>query len=119
MAMTCCAGIRKLGPEKLSCCSFSDSIAEALFDLMDATNSLVTLDKLHSLAAEAGFEEDFLSYFGSRILPHKNVEDVEFWICLVHRKLCAAFRRESVASNTRILTNEVTLTFLVFFSFFQ
>lgn len=86
---------------------------------MDATNSLVTLDKLHSLAAEAGFEEDFLSYFGSRILPHKNVEDVEFWICLVHRKLCAAFRRESVASNTRILTNEVTLTFLVFFSFFQ
>ncbi|KAG6418298.1 hypothetical protein SASPL_120501 [Salvia splendens] len=107
MAMTCCAGIRKLGSEKLSCCIFSDSIAEALFQLMDATHSLVTLDKLHSLATEAGFEEDFLSYFGSRFLPHKNVEDVEFWICLVHRKLCAAFHRESVASKTRILTNEV------------
>ncbi|KAL1559089.1 hypothetical protein AAHA92_09472 [Salvia divinorum] len=67
MAMTCCAGIRKLGSERISCCLFSDSIAEALFQLMDATNSLVTLDKLHSLATEAGFEEDFLSYFGKSV----------------------------------------------------
>ncbi|KAG6415780.1 hypothetical protein SASPL_123198 [Salvia splendens] len=107
MAITCCAGIRKLGSERLSCCVFSDSIAEALFELMDAANSLITLDKLHSLATEAVFEEDFLSYFGSRILPHKNVDDVEFWICLVQRQLCAAFHREIVASNMRILSNEV------------
>ncbi|XP_057790637.1 uncharacterized protein LOC131007750 isoform X2 [Salvia miltiorrhiza] len=107
MAMTCCACIQKLGSERISCCLFSDSIGDALFDLMDATNNLVPLDKLHFLATEAGFEEDFLSYFGSKILPHKNVEDVEFWIRLVQRKLCAAFHRESVASNTRILSNEV------------
>lgn len=105
MAMTCCAAIRKLGSERISCPLFSNSIEDALFELMDATNSLVSLCKLHHLATEAGFEEEFLSYFGSKILPHKNIEDVEFWICLVQRKLSTAFHRESVTSNTNKVSN--------------
>ncbi|KAH6781388.1 hypothetical protein C2S51_006681 [Perilla frutescens var. frutescens] len=107
MAMTCCSAIGKLGSERISCFMFSDSIEGALFELMDATSSLVSLDKLHSLATEAGFEEDFLSYFGSKIVPNKNVEDVEFWICLVQRKLSTAFHRESVTNNTRIPSSKI------------
>lgn len=111
MAMTCCAAIRKLGSERISCPLFSNSIEDALLELMDATNSQVTLCKLHHLATEAGFEEEFLSYFGSKILPHKNVEDVEFWICLVQRKLSTAFHRESVAHNTSVLSTKVSASF--------
>lgn len=111
MAMTCCAAIRRLGPERISCRVFSDSIEDALLELMDAANSLVCLDKLHHLASEAGFEEDFLSYFGSKILQNKSADDIEFWICLVQRKLSTAFHRESVTNNALVLSNKVSPLF--------
>uniref|UniRef100_A0A166ELT7 Uncharacterized protein n=1 Tax=Daucus carota subsp. sativus TaxID=79200 RepID=A0A166ELT7_DAUCS len=55
--------------------------------------------QLHHLAREAGFEEDFLLHFGSKILPSKNTENMEFWIGLVRAKLSEAFHRESVISG--------------------
>lgn len=114
MAMTCCAAIRKLGSEIISCRVFSDSIEAALLELLDSANSFVCLDKLHQLASEAGIEVDFLSYFGSKILPNKSVDDVKFWICLVQRKLSTAFHRESVTNNALILSNKVSPLFSKF-----
>ncbi|KAK4395220.1 hypothetical protein Sango_1676300 [Sesamum angolense] len=96
MAITCCAAVGKLGSGRISCSFFSDSIEDAMIELMNMAHDQVTVDKLHHLATEAGFEEDFLSHFGSKVLPSKTIEDIEFWIGLVQEKLSAAFQRESV-----------------------
>ncbi|KAI3463316.1 hypothetical protein Pfo_019979 [Paulownia fortunei] len=98
---------RFLGSGRISCSLFSNSIEEALIELMTTTHGLVSFDKLHHLANEAGFEEYFLSHIGSKILPNKNVEDVEFWIGLVQRKLSTAFHRESVTKGRSIPSNKV------------
>ncbi|GFZ04186.1 hypothetical protein Acr_16g0008100 [Actinidia rufa] len=50
-----------------------------------AVKKLGAVHKLHSLATEAGFEEDFLLHFGTKILPGKNIEEVEFWIGYLKR----------------------------------
>ncbi|PSS07411.1 LETM1 and EF-hand domain-containing protein [Actinidia chinensis var. chinensis] len=53
------------------------AIEDVLIELMDLSHSLVSVHKLHSLATEAGFEEDFLLHFGTMILPGKNIEEVQ------------------------------------------
>ncbi|KAL1551515.1 hypothetical protein AAHA92_19350 [Salvia divinorum] len=120
MAITCCATVGKLGSGRISCSSLSSSINQTLIELMTMASDLVSLEKLHSLATEAGFEEDFLSHFGSRVLPSKKSEDIEFWIGLVHRKLSAALERESVIEGRHDLSNKVeekTLATLALFSY--
>ncbi|CAI9766105.1 unnamed protein product [Fraxinus pennsylvanica] len=102
MGISCCAAVRKLGSARISYPLFSNSIEEALIELMTMSHSLVSLEKLHQLATEAGFEDNFLSHFGSKILPSKNVEDMEFWIGLIQRKLSTALHRESVTSGRPI-----------------
>lgn len=98
MAITCCAALEKLDCGRISCSSFSNSIDKAIIELMTIAHDLVSVDKLHQLATGAGFEERFLSHFGSKVLPSKNIEDIEFWIGLVQRKLSVAFQRESVTN---------------------
>ncbi|KAK6125014.1 hypothetical protein DH2020_041288 [Rehmannia glutinosa] len=107
MAITLCAALGKLGSGRISCSLFSNSIEEALIELMIMAHDLVSVDKLHHLANEAGFEEQFLSHFGSKVLPSTNVEDIEFWIGLVQRKLSVAFERESVIKGRHDLSNKV------------
>lgn len=67
-----------------------------LVELMELSHSLVSVDKLHHLATEAGFEQEFLSHFGKKALPS---EEIEFWIGIVQKKLSLAFHRESVISG--------------------
>lgn len=107
MAITCCAAVGKLGSGRISCSLFSKSTDQALIELMTMARDLVSLDKLHRLATEAGFEKDFLSHFGSKVLPSKNSEDIEFWIGLVHRKLSVALERESVIKGRHNLSDKV------------
>lgn len=107
MAITCCAAFGKLGSARISCSSLSNSIDQTLIELMTMASDLVSLEKLHSLATEAGFEEDFLSHFGSRVLPSKNSDDIEFWVGLVHRKLSVALERESVTKGRHDLSDKV------------
>ncbi|KAL0341994.1 UNVERIFIED_CONTAM: hypothetical protein Scaly_1862000 [Sesamum calycinum] len=107
MAITCCAAVGKLGSGRISCSFFSDSIEDAMIELMNMAHDQVTVDKLHHLATEAGFEEDFLSHFGSKVLPSKTIEDIEFWIGLVQEKLSAAFQRESVIKARDDLSDKV------------
>ncbi|KAH6758827.1 hypothetical protein C2S51_019062 [Perilla frutescens var. frutescens] len=118
MAITCCAAVGKLGSGRISCSSLSNSIDQTLIELMTMASDLVPLDKLHSLATEAGFEEDFLSHFGSKVLPSKNSEDIEFWIGLVHRKLSVALERESVIKGRHNLSEKVQVHTLATLSLF-
>lgn len=104
--------MRKLGSGRLSCPSLSVSIEDILVKLMNLSHSLVSIDKLHRLASEAGFEEDFLLHFGSKILPSKNTENIEFWIGLVRAKLSVAFHRESVISGKQALCDKVSSQFI-------
>lgn len=107
LAISCCSAAKKVGTGRLSSPSFAVSVEDVLAELMDLSHSLVSADKLHQLATEAGFEEDFLVHFGKKVLPGKDIEEVEFWIGLVHRKLATAFYRESVISEKKTFCNKV------------
>ncbi|KVH92954.1 hypothetical protein Ccrd_004986 [Cynara cardunculus var. scolymus] len=119
-AGSCCAAVRKLGSSRIACALFTESIDNVLVELMDLSCSLVTADKLHHLAMEAGFEDDFLFHFGKKVLPNKNIEDVEFWIGLVQKKLLLAFHREGVITGKLTFNDkigETTLATLGIFAF--
>ncbi|XP_043818026.1 uncharacterized protein LOC110626628 isoform X2 [Manihot esculenta] len=99
-AISCCAAVGKLGSGRTSCPMFTLSIEDVLVDLMDLSHSLVEVEKLHQLATEAGFELNFLSHFGAKILPCNKIEELEFWIGLAQRKLSVAFCKEMVVRGT-------------------
>nr|XP_016466803.1 PREDICTED: uncharacterized protein LOC107789494 isoform X1 [Nicotiana tabacum] len=107
LAISCCTAVRKLGSGRVSCPLFSASIEDALVELMNLSHRLVSVDKLHYLATEAGFEEDFLFHFGRKVLPSNSIEDVEFWIGLVQRKLSNAFHRENVITDKHTFHEKV------------
>lgn len=111
LAISCCTAVRKLGSGRLGCPKFNTSIDDSLVKLKDLSRDLVSVDKLHHLSIEAGFEDDFLSHFGKKVLPSQNIEDVEFWIGLVQEKLSLAFHRESVITSNRTLIDKVTPIF--------
>lgn len=110
--------MRKLGSGRIACALFTESIDDILVELMDLSCSLVTADKLHQLALEAGFEDEFLLHFGKKVLPNKNIEDVEFWIGLVQKKLMFAFHREGVITGELTFSDNVSITTSSLFSSF-
>lgn len=75
---------------------------------MDLSHCLVSVDKLHNLATEAGFEVDFLTHFGAKVLPNKNSEELEFWIGLAKNKLSVAFQEEPTISSITMFQDEVS-----------
>ena len=109
LAISCCTAVRKLGSGRVSCPLCSTSVEDALVELMNLSHRLVSIDKLHYLATEAGFEEDFLFHFGRKVLPSNNIEDVEFWIGLVQRKLSNAFHRENVIADKHNFHDKVSI----------
>ncbi|RVX11646.1 hypothetical protein CK203_015764 [Vitis vinifera] len=106
-AISCCVAVGKLGSGHISCPLFIPSIEDALIELMNWSHSLVSVDKLHQLATEAGFEQEFLYNFGTKILSNQKSEDVEFWIGLAQKKLAKAIRRESVFSGLQTFQDKV------------
>ncbi|XP_016648898.1 PREDICTED: uncharacterized protein LOC107880888 [Prunus mume] len=96
VAIGCCAAVAKLGYGRVKCPFFVFSIEDVMVELMDLSHSLVSVERLHNLASEAGFEMDFLSHFGRKVLLSNKSEEVEFWIGLAHEKLSTAFHKESV-----------------------
>ncbi|EXB74552.1 hypothetical protein L484_026249 [Morus notabilis] len=74
---------------------------------MEYAGSLVSVEKLHQLVTEAGFELDFLSHFGTKILPNKKSEDLEFWIGLAQKKLSIAFHKETTNSGGQTFPDKV------------
>nr|GLL23481.1 uncharacterized protein LOC109187841 isoform X1 [Ipomoea trifida] len=107
VAITCCAALQKLCSERISCPLFLLKIEDTVLELMNLSDSLVSIDKFHHLATEAGFEEEFLSHFGRKILPSTSIEDVEFWIGLVQKKLINAFHRENAIADKHAFRDKV------------
>ncbi|OVA08574.1 LETM1-like [Macleaya cordata] len=105
LAISCCIAIKNLGAGRISCPMFTLSIPQIVGGLMDLSHKLVALDKLHSLASEAGLEQEFLAHFGAKVVLNNTSQEVVFWIALVQKKLVLAFHRESVLSDMQAFHN--------------
>ncbi|QHN75897.1 uncharacterized protein [Arachis hypogaea] len=101
VAITCCTAVVKLGCGRIRCPIPVLCFEDVLVKLMDFSLNLASVDKLHQLATEAGFELNFLLHFGKKILPSEKTEELEFWIGLAHKKLQKAFSEESIMSNKK------------------
>nr|XP_004302877.2 PREDICTED: uncharacterized protein LOC101310236 isoform X2 [Fragaria vesca subsp. vesca] len=107
VAISCCAAVAKLGPGRVKCPFFAFSVEDVMVELMDLSHSLVSVEILHHLAIEAGFESDFLSHFGRNVLLSNKGEEVEFWIGLAYEKLSSAFHKESTISGKQKFHDKV------------
>ncbi|XP_050382337.1 uncharacterized protein LOC126799222 isoform X2 [Argentina anserina] len=107
VAISCCAAVAKLGPERVNCSLFAFSVKDVMVELMDLSHSLVSVERLHPLAIEAGFELDFLSHFGRKVLLSSKGEEVEFWIGLAYGKLSSAFHNECTIPGKQKLLDKV------------
>ncbi|XP_044485257.1 uncharacterized protein LOC123210833 isoform X2 [Mangifera indica] len=107
LAISCCAAVGKLGPERISYPTFRISIEDVSVELMNISCSFVSVDRLHHLATEAGIEPDLLSHFGKKVFLDKNTEELEFWIGVAHKKLSVAFYREGLLCGTKNLHEKV------------
>ncbi|XP_038716791.1 uncharacterized protein LOC120010155 isoform X2 [Tripterygium wilfordii] len=101
VAISCCAAVGKLGPGRISSPLFTLSVEDILVELMNVSYKLVSVEKLYQLASEAGFELDFLSHFGAKVLTGEKGEELEFWIGLAQKKLTAAFHNDGVILHTQ------------------
>ncbi|KAK7255432.1 hypothetical protein RIF29_28841 [Crotalaria pallida] len=99
VAITCCSAVVKLGTRRICCPILLLSLENVLVKLMDYSLNLASVDKLHQLAIDAGFELNYLSHFGRNLLPSEKTEDLEFWIGLAHKKLLKAFGEKSIVLN--------------------
>ncbi|CAN0858699.1 hypothetical protein LINGRAHAP2_LOCUS7411 [Linum grandiflorum] len=94
LAISGCSAVGKVGSGKISSPMLACSTENVLVELMDSSHNIVEVEKLHQLAIDAGFEHNFLSHFGSKILPCNKTEELEFWIGLAQKKLSVAFYDE-------------------------
>ncbi|XP_057736247.1 uncharacterized protein LOC130951575 isoform X3 [Arachis stenosperma] len=101
VAITCCTAVVKLGCGRIRRPIPVLCFEDVLVKLMDFSLNLASVDKLHQLATEAGFELNFLLHFGKKILPSEKTEELEFWIGLAHKKLQKALSEESIMSNKK------------------
>ncbi|XP_077209981.1 uncharacterized protein LOC143845495 isoform X2 [Tasmannia lanceolata] len=99
VAITCYVAAGKLGTGRISCPSFTSSVPDVIGELMNLLHGLVSMDKSHNFASEAGFEHEFLAHFGSKALHHNTSREVIFWIGFIQRKLIVAFHREGVVAS--------------------
>ncbi|XP_063937436.1 uncharacterized protein LOC108195078 [Daucus carota subsp. sativus] len=106
MTISCYIAVMRLGPGRLSYIPFSFLINIILNELMNSSYAIVSVAKLHHLASEAGFEEEFLLHFGEKIFPFKDIEDLEFWLGLAVSKLSVALRREGVISGQQVFCDK-------------
>ncbi|XP_012445731.1 uncharacterized protein LOC105769566 isoform X1 [Gossypium raimondii] len=107
VAISCCAAVEKLCSEHISCPLSKILVGDAITELMDLSHGIVSVDKLHKLATEAGFETHFLSHFGAKVLSGKKSDDLEFWIGLAQRKLSVAFTKETTIPGKLVFNSKV------------
>ncbi|KAG4146037.1 hypothetical protein ERO13_D05G132600v2 [Gossypium hirsutum] len=107
VAISCCAAVEKWCSEHISCPLSKILVGDAIAELMDLSHGIVSVDKLHKLATEAGFETHFLSHFGAKVLSGKKSDDLEFWIGLAQRKLSVAFTKETTIPGKLAFNSKV------------
>ncbi|KAK1265056.1 hypothetical protein QJS04_geneDACA015649 [Acorus gramineus] len=99
LTTSCCVAVRRLGATRVSCRGFTMSIPGSIRGLMDLLRGLVPVKALHAFACKAGFEQDFLSHFGGKVLRSGSGHDAPFWMGLVQRKLVVGLQRENVPAK--------------------
>jgi len=99
----------KFGSRHICCSLLVLSLEDVMVKLMDFSLNLASMDKLHQLATEAGFEQNFLYHFGGKVLLSEKTEDLEFWIGLAHKKLLKAFSEESITLKKQNFQQKVNL----------
>ncbi|KAI4355606.1 hypothetical protein L6164_004363 [Bauhinia variegata] len=119
VAITCCTAVVKLGSRSRFFPLLVSRLKDVLVKFMDFSLNLASLEKLHQLAIGAGFELDFLSHFGRKILPSEKVEDLEFWIGLAHKKILKALQEESIILNKLNLHYKIQLDSLATLGLFS
>ncbi|GMI91811.1 hypothetical protein HRI_002850400 [Hibiscus trionum] len=107
VAISCCVAVEKLCSEHISYPLSKISVGNVIVELMDLSHGIVSVDKLHQLATEAGFETHFLSHFGAKVLSSKKSDEIEFWIGLAQRKLSAAFTKETMIPGKLAFNSKV------------
>ncbi|XP_039005992.1 uncharacterized protein LOC120133454 [Hibiscus syriacus] len=107
VAISCCAAVEKLCSEHISFPLSKISVDDVIVKLMDLSHGIVSVDKLHQLATEAGFETCFLSHFGAKVLSSKKSDEIEFWIGLAQRKLSVAFTKETMIPGKLAFNSKV------------
>ncbi|KAK8678761.1 hypothetical protein V6N13_144246 [Hibiscus sabdariffa] len=107
MAISCCVAVEKLCSEHISCPLSKISVGDVIVELMNLSHGIVSVDKLHQLATEAGFETHFLSHFGAKVLSSKKNDEIEFWIGLAQRKLSVAFTKETMIPGKLAFNSKV------------
>ncbi|KAK8581207.1 hypothetical protein V6N12_071442 [Hibiscus sabdariffa] len=106
-AGSCCVAVEKLCSEHISCPLSKISVGDVIVELMNLSHGIVSVDKLHQLATEAGFETHFLSHFGAKVLSSKKNDEIEFWIGLAQRKLSVAFTKETMIPGKLAFNSKV------------
>ncbi|XP_038988031.1 uncharacterized protein LOC120112535 [Phoenix dactylifera] len=109
LATSCCVALTKLGAKRISCPAFTMSLPDLTRELMDTLHGSSSIGKLHRSATNAGFENEFLSHFGPKVLHHDTRGEVMFWMRLLEVKLVAAFSRENVITNLKRICNTQVL----------
>ncbi|KAK8641831.1 hypothetical protein V6N13_011204 [Hibiscus sabdariffa] len=107
VAISCCAAVEKLCSEHISYPLSKISVGDVIVELMDLSHGIVSVDKLHQLATEAGFETHFLSHFGAKVLSSKKSDEIEFLIGLAQRKLSVAFTKETMIPGKLAFNSKV------------
>ncbi|KAK8551245.1 hypothetical protein V6N12_039893 [Hibiscus sabdariffa] len=106
-AGSCCAAVEKLCSEHISYPLSKIPVGDVIVELMDLSHGIVSVDKLHQLATEAGFETHFLSHFGAKVLSSKKSDEIEFLIGLAQRKLSVAFTKETMIPGKLAFNSKV------------
>ncbi|KAL4331895.1 hypothetical protein GQ457_07G031680 [Hibiscus cannabinus] len=107
VAISCCAAVEKLCSEHISYPLSKIPVGDVIVELMDLSHGIVSVDKLHQLATEAGFETHFLSHFGAKVLSSKKSDEIEFLIGLAQRKLSVAFTKETMIPGKLAFNSKV------------
>lgn len=120
VAISCTIAVQKLCAEHISRPLFTHSFLDMIGELMELLLGFGSMDKLHTFASKAGFEQEFLAHFGSKLLNHKTSSEVVFLVSMAWRKLVVAFQREGVVAKLQIFHNNkvglmilITLRFLL------
>lgn len=100
LAVGCCVAIKKLDPACISCPSFTGTLQDIIWEVLEASPDFSS-DVLHQISTKLGVEREFLACFGSKILHPHSRGNMIFWIGLLQEKLVAALSRESVVTILR------------------
>eukprot|EP00249_Psilotum_nudum_P023590 c28931_g1_i3 orf=712-3279(+) len=125
LALSVCAAIKKLGPAKLSCSSFSSVLSEEMTHLLNLLIKFTSINQIYVFTSNIGLKQEFFSHFAPRAASIRSVsvfseEEKVFWVEIFQELLRGALARECIhARFASHLDIEVVERDLAVFGFFS